>query len=301
MFAVFICFVFALFYLYNRFPSLPPQITVAASTIPVNIIPETLPDTQTGSLLPNIFEGLVRFRRGNCDVEPCLAESYRVSPDGRSWIFILRQGVRCHNGHLLTAPTVVAAFTRKHSAATKSQYLRLLFGMIARIEAPDQRQVIFHLKYPYAPFLRNLALPQAAIYLPGTPPVGTGPYKVESVGQSTLLLKAHATYWGSKPSVARVLIRAVPDPNQRLRLLQKRKAAIALDIPLTAANRLPSATLTKTTGLAVGYLGFYTEKPPFTNPTVRRALARLIDRSALCRNLYGGFFVFSHRALTAAR
>lgn len=291
-FAVLACAILAIFYgvaLKGKHHCSKETATVLIATpaLPGNIIPENLPDNEAGAFLPNVFEGLVRFKPDSCAVAPCLATSWQVSPDGRTWSFRLRPGVRFHNGRLLTAPLVAAAFERKLSAAAVSPYLRLLFGMVASVDAPDPQHVTFRLKYPYTPFLRNLALPQAAIYLPGVLPAGTGPYKIEAIRQGAVSLRAYEGYWDKMPAVARVLLRKIPDPGRRLRLLQQGKGVIALDIPLTAVSKLPPATLVKTTGAAVSYLGLYTDKEPFADPAARRTLALLIDQAALCRNLYG--------------
>lgn len=271
----------------HHFSAETATVLIATPALPSNIIPENLPDNEAGTFLPNVFEGLVRFKPDSCALAPCLATSWRVSPDGRTWSFTLRPGVCFHNGHPLTAPLVAATFERKLSVAAVSPYLRFLFGMVASVNAPDPQHVTFRLKYPYTPFLRNLALPQAAIYLPGVLPVGTGPYKIEAIGRDMVSLRAYKGYWDKRPVVTRVLLRKIPDPGRRLQLLQQGKHVVVLDVPLPAVSKLPPATLVKTTGAAVSYLGLYTNKEPFTDPVARRILALLIDKTALCRSLYG--------------
>lgn len=263
------------------------SVLIAVPQLPDDCDPASVPDAKTAGFLPNVYEGLVRFKPGSCEVEPCLATDWELSADGHTWTFQLRQDVRFHSGQKLTAPLVADCFARKLQTASRFAHLRPLFGMVQDVSAPDPTHVSFKLKYPYAPFLRNLALPQAAICLPGRLSPGTGPYQVVALKRGEVTLQRFKGYRGRIPSVERIILRCVPAPADRINLLKKKAGVIALDIPPDSIDNLPPAKLAKTTGIGMSYLGFYTNKHPFDNPTARYAVALAIDRDRLCRSLYG--------------
>ncbi|MEW6770799.1 MAG: ABC transporter substrate-binding protein [Bacillota bacterium] len=264
----------------------PEPLVIAAPALPKIGEMTYVWDPETGGFLPNVYEGLVRFKPRNCDVAPHLATEWHLSPDGRTWTFKIRSGVRLHDGSILDAGCVKAAFDRKLRAAARFPHLRFLFGMVEEVTAPDPEHVSFRLEYPYAPFLRNLALPQACISTPGSPPAGTGPYRIERPRPNSITLRAFEEYWGPKPAFKKVRIQAVPKASERLRLLKERTGIVALNLPPGAAADLPPFTVARTTAPSLSYLGFYTSKPPFDNPAARRAVALALDRKRLCRILY---------------
>lgn len=272
----------------GRASSLSAKVTIAAAPLPDTIIPEMILDAQSAAFLPNVCEGLVRFQPDSCVVEPCLATRWRVLPDGRAWIFELRPGVRFHDGRPLTAEVVAAVFKRKLEAATRMPHLRVLFGMVVDVDAVGSQRVIFRLKRPYTPFLRNLALPQAAIYVGNELPCGTGAYKIAAKKKGKIILEANRDYWGEKPQLRQVVIREVADAAERFAFFEKGKTSIALDIPLEAIAEGAANTVVKTTAASVSYLGFYTEKEPFNNAQARRAVAHLLNKKVLCSRVYRG-------------
>lgn len=263
------------------------SVVIAAPTLPDACDPASISDLKTGGFLPNVYEGLVKFKPDCCEVEPCLATDWELSADGCTWTFQLRRNVRFHTGQRLTAELVKTCFAGKVAAASRFPHLRPLFNMVQEVSAPDPVHVSFKLKYPYAPFLRNLALPQAAVCLPDRPVSGTGLYRVAAFEKGSLTLQSFDGYRGRKPSVDSIVVRSVPAVADRINLLKKKAGVIALDIPPDSIVDLPPAKVTKTTGISFSYIGFYTNKRPFDNPTARYAVALAVDRTRLCRSLYG--------------
>ncbi|MEW6182244.1 MAG: ABC transporter substrate-binding protein [Bacillota bacterium] len=256
---------------------------IADPSYPIN---DSVPET-TG-YLPNVCEGLVRFKPGNCEVMPCLATGWDLSQDGRTWTFTLRSGVRFHDGTPLNPGLVRSIFSEKMIAAGKSPNANLLFCMIEKVTVIDSRHVAFRLRYPYTPFLRNLALPQGALILPGNPPSGTGPYRIASNKPGEIILKSVPTYWDRLPEIQNIRIISVPDVSKRLRILHSRKGVIALGISPVSANDLAPERIIRSTAASLGYLGFYTDKRPFDNPDARRLVSMAIDRRLICRTLFNG-------------
>src|SRR5882672_12615941 len=74
--------------------------------------PADVDDGESINVLVNVCEGLVRFKTGTAEIEPCLATSWTISPDGLTYTFKLRQGVRFHDGTPLDAPAAAFSFLR---------------------------------------------------------------------------------------------------------------------------------------------------------------------------------------------
>ncbi|MEG3070306.1 MAG: ABC transporter substrate-binding protein [Candidatus Syntrophopropionicum ammoniitolerans] len=113
-------------------------------------------DDHSHKVIANIFEGLVRFQPGTNTIEPCLAEGWRVSADGREWTFFLRKGVKFHDGTPFNSDAVRFSVERQlpPQRTANNGYASFTFGMLESIRTPDQFTVQFILKYPYAPFFK---------------------------------------------------------------------------------------------------------------------------------------------------
>ncbi len=149
-----------------------------------------LRDENTDVVVQHMVVGLVAFRE-NAAVGPLLAETIEVSPDGKTYSFTLREGVRFHNGALLTSEDVLWAWKRYLDPAGKWRCLPELTGGIAKIldiAAKDARTVVFTLDRPSALFLVTLARPDCggsgivhrdSLDAEGKwkAPVGTGPFR----------------------------------------------------------------------------------------------------------------------------
>lgn len=111
-----------------------------------------------------ILENLVTFGKDNMDVEPQLAESWKVSEDGLTWTFSLRKGVKFHDGEPFNAQAVYESYTRiideKHPlyAYGKWKYLSMSLEAVKEIKVIDEFTVALVTKKPYAPLLNSLAL-----------------------------------------------------------------------------------------------------------------------------------------------
>jgi oligopeptide transport system substrate-binding protein len=172
-----------------------------------------------GNVLRDLYEGLVTEDARGALV-PGMAERWSVSRDGRTWTFVLRDGLRWSNGALLDAPQVVASFRRAFAPATAAPFGELfdaLHGAKAvqagnapastlGVEAPDARTVVFHLDRS-APLPALLTLPIAyPVYLPAvqrfgaqhTRPgalVGNGAYRLASwMPQANLVVERNSRF-----------------------------------------------------------------------------------------------------------
>src|SRR5215468_5262248 len=109
------------------------------------------PAEATGILIPfmvyyALHDAMVKPMPGNA-MAPSLAESWSVSPDGLTYEFVLRQGVRFHNGEPVTADDVKFSFERYRGVSAKS-----LKDRIRQVQVIDALRVRFQLKEPWPDF-----------------------------------------------------------------------------------------------------------------------------------------------------
>src|ERR1700732_4499386 len=183
-------------------------LTLLIESTPTNLDPRFATDGQSQHLDGLIFSSLVE-RDEQMNLRGDLAESWDA-PNPLTYIFPLRPGVRFHDGRAATASDVTATFDFILNAANPSAK-RGAFRMIAAIEAPDGRTVIFHLKEPYASFLWTVSRPAIGI-VPASASVdlsrgliGSGPFRLVSQAQDDeVVLGANADYFGGAPGISRL-------------------------------------------------------------------------------------------------
>lgn len=231
---------------------------------------------------------------------PALAESWTASPDGTTWTFRLRSGVRFHHGKTLDAGDVKATLERILDPATRSPR-RLQIGPIRSVEVVDPLTVRVVLTERYAPLLASLAEGWGAI-LPAdliarrhdfsTRPVGTGPFTLaEWQRDSFIRLQRFDGYWmRGQPSLREVFIRFVPERAVKVAgLLSGEFNAVDTldpdDLPRVRAN--PDVrVITQVTSL-VNVVAVNNSRGPLRDIRVRRALWHAIDRRQVLRTAYG--------------
>ena len=214
------------------------QLTIAfdASIAPTFLDPaETSGIATPFAFLYALHDALVKPLPGK-DMAPCLAESWRESPDGLTYEFKLREGLKFHNGDPFTAEDVKFSFQRYKGVSAK-----LLHDRVKTVEIIDPHRVRFVLHKPWPDFLVFYATPAtgAAWIVPKKyiekvgedgfkrQPVGLGPYRFLRMNPGVdLMLEANEQYWRKKPSVKRVLIKGVPDRTTRLAMLKTGEADI---------------------------------------------------------------------------
>ena len=269
--------------------ALPAEVT---SFDPWNADPASLIATR------QIFETLVEVDPATSRIVPALASSWQMANDGATWIFMLRDGVRFHDGSPLDASSVAASFERGRTASAPAY--RALFDdppALVGIQAVDARTVRFDLRAPFGPFLAHLAAPQAAIALPNNS--GTGPFAASAAAlapDGTLTLRRNDLYWrrdasGKQlPYLDGLVLRPVRDATSRLAELRAGRAEVALDLPIAQASGArsdPSLVVSPRKDAALASLGFDATVAPFDRPEARRAVAMAVNRNALS-TVYAG-------------
>lgn len=204
------------------------RVSVGGSDIS-RLDPHRTSATDDKSIISHIFSGLVRFKPGSADpkdLEPDLAESWTNSPDGLTWTFRLRAGVRFHGDWgVLDAEDVV--FSLRRAADPRRSTFAANFAGIDSVEAVDPRTVRVVLKQPDASFLGLVSNYHGGMIVGrraaealgdgfGARPVGTGPFRfAEHVTQRHVRLVANETYFRGKPKIDAIMFLMIPSESSR--------------------------------------------------------------------------------------
>lgn len=283
--------------------SLAPVIVSAYPRDFRSIDPAHIPGSPDYQIALNVYNGLVRYKINTLDVEPDLAERWRVSPNGQVYTFFLRKGVKFHHGHgAFTARDVKYSFERILNPATRSRY-RASMLIVDTIEIVDDYTVRIGLKAPSASFLAGVLafrpgfiVSQRAVEQLGDRfqfnPVGTGPFQfVSYTPRQELVLEAFPDYFRGAPAVKRIVWKVVPDDNVAALALQKGEInhMIVRDPQAYRALQRDSNlafTATPTTGW--WEFSMNTRRKPLDDIRVRRALAHAVDRDTFVRTVLEG-------------
>jgi peptide/nickel transport system substrate-binding protein len=253
---------------------------------------ETSASITSVMVLYAVHDAMVKPMPGN-QLAPGLAESWTVSPDGLVYEFVLRKGVRFHNGDPLTAEDVKFSFERYRGAANK-----IIKERVAAVEIPDPARVRFRLKQPWPDFMMFYAnatgaawvVPKKYVEAVGDEgfkraPVGAGPYKFVSFTPGVqLVLEASDAYWRKMPNVKRLVLRVVPDEATRLAALKRGEVDIAYLIRGALAEELrrtPTLTLKATALISSFWLSFLDQwdpKSPWHDRRLRLAASQAVNR-----------------------
>lgn len=169
----------------------------------------------TKEILFNIYEGLLKpDETGN--LVPAVAKEYSVSDDGLTYSFILRDGVKFHNGKEVTAEDVKYSI-EKSAGMNVADSLIPAFSNISEVRIIDNGQVDIVLTEPDIDFPAYIANLNASIIpksnsKPSTDPIGTGPYMyVSRSPQENIILKKFDNYWGTPANIENVTLKVIPN------------------------------------------------------------------------------------------
>jgi len=279
-------------------------------------------DGNSFMICDNIYETLIAYKDESTELEPGLAKSWTIAPDGKTYTFELRKGVKFHDGSPFNADAVVFSIGRMMKERnvkyfgqgwdipaqerTPEYWVSMeMDDTVGAIEATGEYTVVFKLKRVEAPFLANMGMDFAGIISPTAflknpkeflrNPVGTGPFKfVKWVKDDRIILEKNADYWDKSagPYLDKVVFRSIPENS--VRFLELKAGSIHIcqfpnpaDVEL--ARKDPNIKLISQPGMNIGYLSFnHTKEPWKSNIHLRKAIAHAINRKAIVDNIYQG-------------
>ncbi len=263
---------------------------------------------QSQAIARFMFRGLTRFaikdgKVTTAEVEPDLAESWTLSPDGTTWTFKLRKGVQFHKGFgEMTAEDVKFSFERQLNKTPGTRY-GVNLDVIKGIEILNPHTVQIQLKTFDAIFLlRMVGYQQGYIVSKKAAadhekfkwnPVGTGPFYFDRHSpREKIVMKAFDKFYAGKPQIDEVHWFDVPEDSTKLIGLEKG----TFDMLYPEAVTADFADQVKKMGMVIDRRGpggqerFYIDMThkPFDDIRVRRAFMHAIDRKAIKETMYPG-------------
>jgi peptide/nickel transport system substrate-binding protein len=269
------------------------HVTIAPSWFDPSTAP---PQITPFGILYAIHDALVRPYPGH-KMGPSLAESWSESPDGKTFEFKLRPGLKFHNGDPVTAEDVKFSFERYKGAGAKTMH-----DHVQRVDVVSPLVVRFVLKEPWPDFMTfygttasaaGLVVPKKYLTQVGDEgfmkhPIGAGPYKFVSHQPGIeIVLEANTGHWRRVPNVKTVVMRSVPDANTRAVMLRSGEADISyvLDGPdAEAIKRDGRFQVVASKHASIFWLEFadqWDPKSPWHDRRVRLAVNHALNRQQI--------------------
>ena len=285
-----------------------PTITVAVQDLPPTMEPTRETSNVGIRIMKNVYDKLVEYDyNNNMELVPGLASSWEVSEDFQTFTFQLREGVKFHNGDVLTAEDIAFTFGPErmmNEDAPAYGATRNYFGAVSSVEATGPLEVTFKTSEPDPYLLKKLGVWTGEVinkrsYLEAGDwdswsqnPIGTGPYKVTEVKNNDIIVtEAFDDYWMGAPVIERIEWREVPEVSARIAGLTAGEYDVITDIPPDQLS-----TFENEADLAVEGGPIYNFRVILFNQNhdimkdvhLRRALAKAIDRQLIVDTLWNG-------------
>ena len=259
---------------------------------PPGLDPTVAPAASIGEIVHyNVLEGLTRVAMDGA-VTPLLAESWDVAPDGKTYTFRLRKGVRFSDGKPFDARAVKFSFDRARAPDSTNKAKKALWDIVSQVHTPDPNTVILLLDKADALVPFRLGENTAVILHPdsvasaATRPVGTGPFRVEgwAKGSSVTLTKWDGHRDAARVQLKKVVFRFIDESAAQVAALlagdidgMPRFAALPALAQFRSDKRF-TVEIGSTSGK--GIVAINNRRKPFDDVRVRRALTHAIDRKA---------------------
>ncbi|MCB8878191.1 ABC transporter substrate-binding protein [Acidisoma silvae] len=289
-------------------------LVIGIAADPTGFDAEAVENNTSGFVMSTVYDSLLRYKPGTTAVAPGIAESWDVSPDGLTYTFHLKRGVKFSDGTPLDAKAVIWNVDRLLNKANPQYiyntgpvegYIDFTYGDVASYRAVDDNTVEFKFKKPSAPFLNSLAMVWNGLVSPAAAakwgkdyrnhPVGSGPFIFREWRQrDEIILDANPNYWGGKPKVDHLIFKELPDPQAAVLALKQGDIQILADLSTQSVPVIkhdPTITLLTQPGLAVSGVAIPVDVPPFNDPRVRQALNYAVDKTVINKALYADLAV----------
>ncbi|WP_333767987.1 ABC transporter substrate-binding protein [Streptomyces sp. IBSBF 2435] len=271
---------------------------------PAPLDPATSYDSATWNVFYNTFQMLLTYQRGSTTPSPDAAKDcHYTDVSVLTYQCTMREDQKFSNGDALTAQDVKFSIDRMQKINWAAGPASLISG-VKSVDAPDGKTVVFHLKAPDATFPAKLATPAAAIvdskvYAPDKPYtgfrlVGSGPYTMDSFVQAKQGEFSKNSHYGGtlKVNNSAIELKLFADSHKmeaalRAGTIDVMARTLSPDqIGTLLGSTDPNVKLTESPGGEARFLFLNTDSPALKDVVVRRAIAQVIDRQAITRDVY---------------
>jgi len=309
----------AFFYFFGGWrESASADLTLCNGDEPQSLDPAVVTGQLEGRICLALFEGLTT-RNAKGDIIPGMAESWDQTPDGLTYTFHLRPGIKWSNGDPVTAYDFLNSWERVLNPATASEYAYQLYYLVngeaygtgklkdfsqVGVKAPDDHTLVVTLVHPTAYFLELTSFQTLCpVHLPTVKKYGndwTKPGKMVSNGPYVLkqwrlndyiIVEANPYYWRPVP-VHRIKVLPTNSATACFNLFYSRKTDLILD-----TRSIPSALVLDIKNKpyfhanpfgATSFIRFNVKRKPFDDVRVRKALAMAIDKQDIVTKITRG-------------
>jgi peptide/nickel transport system substrate-binding protein len=286
----------------------PGTLVVGMVAEPTSLDPGQLTDINSMKLLGALYDTLVRFKPDSFDLDPALAVSWDLSPDGMTYTFRLRPGVKFHDGTAFDATAVKFTYDRlldpNHPYADTGPFPFApgYYGSIAETVVVDPLTVQFRLRKQDSALINAFTLNTGRIVSPqavmtsrkdfAQKPVGTGPFKFVGWDHNVRInLTANPEYWDGAPALSQMIFRPLVDEQTRITEFLSGGVDVIFDVPpdnIDQVKSIPSAAFAAQPGPHVWWVTLNTTRPPFDNVLVRQAVNYAVNKDALTTDILRG-------------
>ena len=291
---------------------------------PKTLDPALSTDTYAVTITQQLFDGLVQFDK-DLNVIPAIAKSWKISSDGLTYTFYLREGVKFHNGREVTADDLIYSFTRIINPKTNSPAAHLLEQVLGFREFQEGSanhvkgfhaagKYVFEIRLleSYSPFLSVLGMNKFKI-LPkeeverskedfGRFPIGTGPFRFVSMKEGEeIILQANQDYFEGRPYLDKIVFRIFH--GSPLEDIFKSFMEGNLDeTPLPFREfrdpeRLKRFTVLRKPLLSLRFYGMQIRTHPFDNKKLRQAINFAINKTQIDQEAFHGMDSITDRII----
>lgn len=254
-------------------------------------------------VLNQFYSTLVRANADATGIEPDLAESWEISPDGKTYTFHLRD-TTFSDGTPVKASDV--AFSLKRVRDEEQSPMRSLYTVMSDVTAPDDRTVVITLSSAAPSFMSTLAMfassivPQHAVEAAGEQfgekPVGSGAFALKEWRRGDkVVLEKNPNYWeDGLPKLDGIEWIYVPNDNTRMLKLTAEEVDAATFVPWNQIKELqdnPKIQVQLDKSTRMDHILVNHSHEPLNNKTVRQALNMAIDQDAIVDAVTFGFGV----------
>ncbi len=284
---------------------------------PKTLDPALSTDIYSVTIIQQIYDGLVQFDK-NLNVIPAIAKSWKISPNGLTYTFYLREGVKFHNGREVTAEDFVYSMTRIIDPKTQSPAANFLDRVLGFKEFQERNanhlrglnaigKYIFEIKLsePYSPFLSILGmnkfkvLPKEELEKSGIEfgkfPVGTGAFKFVSMKEGEeIILEANQDYFERRPYLDKIIFRIFHGAPQE-KILKEFKEG-NFEESFIPAEEIENVVKDKRyiflqrPTLSLRFYGFNLLSKPLDNKKLRKAINLAIDKNTILSEIHKNQF-----------
>jgi peptide/nickel transport system substrate-binding protein/oligopeptide transport system substrate-binding protein len=286
-------------------------------SMPRTLDPALARDLYSVTIIQQLFDGLVQFDQ-NLNIVPAIAKSWKISHDGLTYTFFLREGVKFHNGREIVADDVVYSFTRVADPKNRSPGSHLLEKVLGFNEFQDGKidhvkgfksidKLAFEIRLsePFYPFLSVLGtfhfkvVPKEEIEKPDSVftkhPIGTGAFKFVSIKEKEeIILESNPDYFEGRPHLNKIVFKIFHGaPGERILKEFKEGGLEESFVPpeeIENVVREKRYLFLQKPSLSLRFYGLNLLSKPLDNKKVRKAINFAVDKKFIVSQIHKNQF-----------